>query len=386
MSDVLLKVDSLGKKFSKNFRKGLMYGAMDVGREIFGSRNANAELRPHEFWALQDVSFELRRGETLGLIGANGAGKSTLLKLLYGVMKPSAGRICIDGTMQALIELGGMFAPTLSGRENIQASAAMIGMSKAEISKHFDSIVEFAELDDFIDAPVGTYSSGMRVRLGFAIATCISPDILILDEVLAVGDAAFRAKSMKRVAELKESAGGILFVSHNTDLIDQMCSRCIYLQNGKLIADGPTDEVTAIYMKNRADAGIARGIADQAPAARVEEVHVESDGDVVNYSLDVEVETPMKEAWVVLSVTSEAILAHSGRVRVEALDNYKGRAVVSGKIDPLPVPNGNYDFGCNFFDSFTKVSINTVSVHLDNTRKRSQYAMLAPEITLGVKK
>ena len=190
-NDVLVKVEGVSKKFCRNLKRSLWYGVKDISSELFGSTK-NSQLRPKEFWAVDDVSFELKRGECLGLIGHNGAGKSTLLKMLNGLIKPDKGKITMKGRIGALIELGAGFNPILTGRENIYNNGAVLGFSKKEIDAKFDAIIEFAEIDDFIDTPVQNYSSGMKVRLGFAVAAQMEPDVLIIDEVLAVGDVGFR--------------------------------------------------------------------------------------------------------------------------------------------------------------------------------------------------
>ena len=178
----------------------MWYGVKDMGSELFGRRNSNPdkpELRPDEFWAVQNVSFELNRGDCLGLIGRNGAGKSTLLKMLNGLLKPDTGRIEMHGRIGALIELGTGFNPILSGRENIYINGSLLGFTKAEIDQKFDAIVDFAEIGEFIDMPVQNYSSGMKVRLGFSVAAQMEPDVLLVDEVLAVGDMNFKLKCIQ---------------------------------------------------------------------------------------------------------------------------------------------------------------------------------------------
>lgn len=249
--DVLIRVENVSKKFCKDFRKGLIYGVADLGREIIGAKNDNPKLRDKEFWALQDINFDLKKGETLGLVGVNGAGKSSLLKLIGGVMKPTTGKITINGKMQTLIELGGAFSPTLSGRENIYASAAMIGMTRHDIEDKMNEIIEFAELDDFIDAPVSSYSTGMRVRLGFSIAMCIQPDILIIDEVLAVGDLNFQIKSLERVSKIRERAGGVIFVSHHIHQMRRMCTKCMLIDRGQIVNYGDTETVIEDYLNRQ---------------------------------------------------------------------------------------------------------------------------------------
>lgn len=199
------------------------------------------------FHALSDVSFDIRKGETVGLIGRNGAGKSTMLKILARITSPSAGRVLMRGKVGALLEVGTGFNPELTGRENIYLNGSVLGMSTAEIDKRFDEIVEFSEVGDFLDTPVKRYSSGMYVRLAFSVASSLDSDILLLDEVLAVGDAAFRKKSLARMKEITSSGRTILFVSHSMGNIRTICSRCLWFDGGRIRMDGPTSEVLAAY-------------------------------------------------------------------------------------------------------------------------------------------
>ena len=230
--DTLITVDAVSKKFCRSLRKSLWYGMQDLGNEIRGrSLGGNGELRPDEFWAVNNVSFELKRGECLGLIGPNGAGKSTLLKILNGLLKPDHGRITMRGRTNALIALGAGFNPILTGRENIYVNGSVLGFSKKEIDRKLDAIVDFADLGEFIDMPVRNYSSGMTVRLGFSVAAQMEPDILILDEVLAVGDAGFKAKSFNTVMDIMQNAA-VIFVSHSMPLIGRVATRILLMHHG----------------------------------------------------------------------------------------------------------------------------------------------------------
>ena len=203
-AETLIKVEGVSKKFCRDLKKSLWYGMQDLGSEILGhSHGRSSELRPDEFWAVKDVSFELKRGECLGLIGRNGAGKSTLLKMLNGLIKPDKGRITMIGRVCALIELNTGFNPILTGRENVFVYGSILGLSKKEINEKYDTIVEFAELGDFMNMPFQSYSSGMKVRLGFAVAAQMIPDVLIVDEVLAVGDASFQLKCINAIKKLQ---------------------------------------------------------------------------------------------------------------------------------------------------------------------------------------
>lgn len=233
MSDeILIKAENVGKKFCRSLKKSLFYGVQDVGYDLLGVDRSQSDLRKGEFWANQGISFELRRGECLGLIGRNGAGKTTLLKMLNGLIKPDQGSITMHGRVGALIALGAGFNPILTGRENIYINGSVLGLSKQEIGEKIEDIIDFAEIREFIDTPVQSYSSGMQVRLGFAVATALNPDILILDEVLAVGDASFRNKCYKRIAELRKNAA-IIFVTHQMSHIARMCDHTLVLKDGK---------------------------------------------------------------------------------------------------------------------------------------------------------
>jgi lipopolysaccharide transport system ATP-binding protein len=243
--EVLVRVEGVSKRFCRSLKKSLWYGVQDIASELVG-REYNHELRLDEFWSVKDVSFELRRGECLGLIGPNGAGKSTLLKMLNGLIKPDKGRIEMNGRVGALIELGAGFNPILTGRENIYNNAAVLGLTKAETDEKLESIIEFAEIDEFLDMPVQNYSSGMKVRLGFAVAAHLKPDILIIDEVLAVGDVGFRNKCYSVIDSMISNAAVIL-VSHNMEAITRIANRSLVLRRGEIIFDGQPVEASLNY-------------------------------------------------------------------------------------------------------------------------------------------
>jgi lipopolysaccharide transport system ATP-binding protein len=232
--DVLVKVEGVSKKFSKDLKRSLFYGLQDIGKEVIGrSGDTKINLRKSEFWAVKDVSFELKRGECLGLIGRNGAGKTTLLKMLNGLVKPDQGRVSMKGQVGALIALGTGFDPILTGRENIYVNASVLGLKKSYIDEKIDEIINFAELGDFIEAPVRSYSSGMVSRLGFSIAVHMNPDILILDEVLAVGDAGFKMKSLNKIYEIMNRTA-VIFVNHNMATLSRVSNKLLYLEKGKV--------------------------------------------------------------------------------------------------------------------------------------------------------
>lgn len=209
--------------------------------------------KSEDFWALRDVDFKVERGEALGIIGHNGAGKSTILKLLANITSPTSGEITINGRLSALIEVGSGFHPELTGRENIYLNGSILGMRRREIATKFDRIVDFAGVNQFIDTPVKRYSSGMYVRLGFSIAAHLDPDILLLDEVLAVGDAAFQSKCLHRIRTLKENGTTIVFISHDLGAVERLCDRTLLMQHGKIAASGATREVVAEYQRASID-------------------------------------------------------------------------------------------------------------------------------------
>ena len=238
------------KKVSKKYRiRSETDGKPSLMRKLLSIR------RREDFWALKDVSFDVHRAEALGIIGHNGAGKSTILKLLSRITTPTNGEIMINGRLSALIEVGSGFHPELTGRENVYLNGSILGMRRREITKKLESIVEFAELRQFIDTPVKRYSSGMYVRLGFSIAAHLDPDILLLDEVLAVGDASFQRKCIQRITELKNSGTTIVFISHDLRAVQQLCDRVILLKKGQIEADGNPAETIALYQSLSAQLG-----------------------------------------------------------------------------------------------------------------------------------
>jgi lipopolysaccharide transport system ATP-binding protein len=250
VNDTLLKVDGVSKKFCLSLKKSLWYGLQDLGNELRGRRHGgNGQLRADEFWAVRDVSFELRRGECLGLVGQNGAGKTTLLRMLNGLIKPDQGRIEIRGRVGALIALGAGFNPILTGRENIYINGSMLGLSKRYIDTKLEEIIDFAELGTFIDTPVRYYSSGMGVRLGFSVAAILlEPDVLFLDEVLAVGDIGFVIKCLNRMRKLTANSA-VVFVSHSMPNISMFCNRVMVMKHGVTLLDSqnPAEGIDCYY-------------------------------------------------------------------------------------------------------------------------------------------
>jgi lipopolysaccharide transport system ATP-binding protein len=257
MGDAVISVTGLGKRYRIGARRGT-YGTLReslAGAAASAWRGAKALLAggapgggTETFWALKDVSFEVRQGEVLGIIGRNGAGKSTLLKILSRITEPTEGRAVLQGRVGSLLEVGTGFHPELTGRENIYLSGAILGMRKAEIAGKFDAIVEFAGVEQFLDTPAKHYSSGMYVRLGFAVAAHLPAEILVIDEVLAVGDAEFQKRCLGKMGEVSKSGRTVLFVSHNMAAVSALCSRAVVLSAGKIVKDGKADEAVSVYM------------------------------------------------------------------------------------------------------------------------------------------
>ena len=242
MAEKMIEVKNVSMKFRMSDEP------INSLKEIFTTA-LSGKLKYNEFLALDDVSFDLEKGKTLGLIGRNGAGKSTTLKLISGILKPTTGNIIVRGNIVPMLELGAGFDLELTGRENIYLNGAILGYSKEYLESKFNEIVEFAEIGEFIDMPIRNYSSGMMARLAFSIASVVQPEILIVDEILAVGDVAFQEKSYNRMKELMSGGATVLFVSHDLDKIEEMCDQVIWLDKGKVVMNGKTRKVCEAYRK-----------------------------------------------------------------------------------------------------------------------------------------
>ena len=243
----MIKVDSVSMKFNLGIEKNFSLKLFFIN--LFKPRKNKA--KKEDFWALRDISFNVNRGEVVGFIGNNGAGKSTLLKVIAGVMKPTKGKVEIHGNICPMIELGAGFDMDLTARENIYLNGAVLGYSKEFISSKFNEIVEFSELQDFLDVPIRNFSSGMTARLAFSIATVVEPEILIVDEILSVGDIAFQAKSEAKMKSMIEGGTTVLYVSHSINSIKNICTRAIWIEHGKMIAEGPAEELCNKYFESQ---------------------------------------------------------------------------------------------------------------------------------------
>ena len=248
-AEVLVSVEGVSKKFCSDLRRSLRYAVSDTVRDLLGRSRTPAVLRRDEFWALRDVSLQVRRGESLAVMGVNGAGKSTLLKVVLGSLRLTEGRTVVGGRLAALSEHGLGFDPVLTGRENAYLSAAVLGIDRRRVDEAFDEIVEFAGLEEYIDTPIRFYSSGMRARLGFSVAMHLEPDVLLVDEVLTVGDIGFQRRCVEHTKRYLAGGGSLVLVSHNPHLVQSMCHRCLVLDHGAVVFEGDVVPGVARYFE-----------------------------------------------------------------------------------------------------------------------------------------
>ena len=350
MSEPAIIVDSV----SKNFR---LYH--ERNRYIKAAILRGRRARYEEFWALEDVSFEVEHGSTLGLIGSNGSGKSTMLKCLTGIYRPDKGRITVNGNIAALLELGSGFHPELSGRENIYLNAAILGLSKKDAQRQFDSIVEFAGLERFIDTAVKNYSSGMQIRLGFSIAAHVEPEILLIDEVLTVGDQTFQRKSSEKIEQFRREGRTIVVVSHSLASVQQLCKEVIWLEKGHMMMRGPAAEVISAYT-GESYAQHAAMDADFRERWGTEEVRidridllsdsgekierVETNG-AITISTQLTAQTSVRAPVVKVSISKldgDIVWSSTSRKSDLGLGNLNNPVVVNIAIPKLPLLEGTY--------------------------------------------
>ena len=354
--EVLVKVENLSKKFCRDLKRSLWYGLKDMTGEVLG-RTKKDTLRKDEFWAVKDVSFELRRGECLGLIGHNGAGKSTLLKMLNGLIKPDQGRIEMNGRVGALIELGAGFNPVLTGRENVYINGQILGFSKKEIDEKYEAVVEFAELQDFMETPVQSYSSGMKVRLGFAVAAQMEPDILIIDEVLAVGDVGFRGKCLNKISEVMKNAVVIL-VSHSMPQINRYCSRAILMDGGLLAVDGkPNDAIKRYFDHFSPESGssfvnpgneLLKAYCNGKELDKEKAVEVEFNSRV-SLSFAVKIDPEVLYPRCKINILNRDLMVVATLLSPEnSILNVNDKLMIKIDFSPLILVPGDYKISCNF--------------------------------------
>ena len=350
MSEPAIIVDSV----SKNFR---LYH--ERNRYIKAAILRGRRARYEEFWALDDVSFEVEHGSTLGLIGSNGSGKSTMLKCLTGIYRPDKGRVTVNGNIAALLELGSGFHPELSGRENIYLNAAILGLSKKDAQRQFDSIVEFAGLERFIDTAVKNYSSGMQIRLGFSIAAHVEPEILLIDEVLTVGDQTFQRKSSEKIEQFRREGRTIVVVSHSLVSVQQLCKEVIWLEKGHMMMRGPAAEVISAYTGESYAQHVAMD-ADFRERWGTEEVRIDriellnAGGEkterietnaAMTISTQLTAQTSVRAPVVKVSISKldgDIVWSSTSRKSDLGLGNLNNPVVVNVAIPELPLLEGTY--------------------------------------------
>ena len=349
----VVRVSHLSKRFRLFHERH-----QSLKQSLLNMRRANYE----DFWALQEITFDVAQGETFGIVGHNGSGKSTLLKCLTGILEPDRGAVSVDGTISALLELGAGFHPELSGRENVFLNAAILGVSRRHIEERFDEIVEFSGLDQFIDTPVKNYSSGMFVRLGFAVAINVDPDVLIIDEVLSVGDAEFQAKCGDKISEFRDRGKTIVLVTHSMPDVIRLCGRAAWIDHGRLSAIGTPFEITEAYMQSTHD---GRSIAYQdamrwgSGEVTIESVRfLDADDRPVQFvtsnaphviEITLHADEPVLAPTVQLSIfdtQSNLITEVSTATRNARIAQIHGTRTVRLEIDGFPLNEGSYEMSC----------------------------------------
>jgi homopolymeric O-antigen transport system ATP-binding protein len=371
----LLAARGLSKKYSRDLARGLRYGLRDIARELAGAPPP-ATLRKGEFWALQDVAMDVGRGEALAILGRNGAGKSTLLKVLGGLIKPDGGEVRIAGSVGALIELGAGLNPLLSGRENIRLAAALAAMPPEREARLAGDVVDFSELGGAIDAPFQTYSSGMKARLAFSLAALARPDLLLVDEVLAVGDLAFQRKCVGFLRDYLKAGGSLLFVSHNGHQVQAVCERAIRLEQGRIAAAGNAVEVLDGLYRSSAPAE-----APPPPASKTGPVTIDSlvargpnglgatTGEPLDLILGYHAEEPVEAVWTVTIWTADRWVCIATLIS-DRPRRLEGRGELVCSLPALPLASGRYTMTASIGDPatlhpFVRLGDETAGVSLD---------------------
>ena len=350
----------------------MWYGVRDVGTELLGAGKDRlpGELRPGEFYAVRNADFQVRQGECVAMIGPNGAGKSTMLKMINGLVKPNAGKISIRGKIGALIELGTGFNPILSGRENIYVNASILGLKRTEVDKIFDEIVDFAELGHVVDDPVKTYSSGMKVRLGFSVAANLKPDLLIMDEILAVGDVGFRMKCFEHLKNLINDGVAILIVSHAVSMLQRVATRGIVFGKGKIVHDGDVQTAGTVYEELvrvvKEEHQPRSGSTDAGRGAKINSVTtLDTDGnkrdefetgETIKLQVEIEADKHVEQGRVVVALASPihgVVAATSTAYQELELDFRPGVHRVTLICEKVPFLVGAYHFNVSLYGPAT---------------------------------
>ncbi len=362
MSDTVIRVENLGKKYTIGYKQeGERYtalrdvianGAKGIAGRFRGEKGKGQDSALEDFWALKDVSFEIKQGDRVGIIGRNGAGKSTLLKILSRITEPTEGRISIKGRVASLLEVGTGFHPELTGRENIYLNGAILGMSKAEIRRKFDEIVAFAEVERFLDTPVKRYSSGMYVRLAFAVAAHLEPEILIVDEVLAVGDAQFQKKCLGKMEDVSREGRTVLFVSHNLTAMQTLCQTGIYLKSGFINSCGAIDDQAKSYLADQTKSSQSSSL-DLTRSLLLNKIKLSSQvicsGDFLEVDLEIadsSSDSVLELALIIYTLSGTRVaIADLRKIKETNQINIDFSGMIKLKIYSLPLIEGDYILG-----------------------------------------
>jgi ABC-type polysaccharide/polyol phosphate transport system ATPase subunit len=364
LADHVLSVEGLWKKFAPETRRASAYGIRDISRELF-ALGGGGSLRRGEFWALRDINFEMARGDALAVVGHNGAGKSTLLKTLYGLLKPDRGRVRLAGRSEAIIELGAGFHPLLTGRENIELGAGLHGLGAAAKRRLVDEVVDFADIGEFVDSPMQTYSTGMRTRLSFALSAHLGADLLLVDEVLAVGDMTFQRKCVNLMRRYLGEGGSLIFISHNTFQIQTVCDRGIVLDGGRQIFTGTAVEAINLLLERRPaqPAATSGAIAPKGPVAitAIELVPAAGDQLLALQPARIKLRYAAAEAidvvWGFSIWTQDQWVCVAGEHRPGPISIGPGEGELSCLISNVPLVGGRYLVRAAIMDPVTKQGI-----------------------------
>jgi len=360
-SESAVVVDRVSKRFKLGQGSSLREALPRLMNRLRGRRETN-----DDFWALKDVSIRAERGEVLGIIGPNGAGKSTLLKLLCGILKPDRGTIRTHGRMSALIEVGAGFHPDLTGMENIYLNGSILGMSRAEIRSKLDAIIDFAGIREFLDTPIKRYSSGMVARLGFSVAAQLEPDILLVDEVLSVGDFSFQIKCFRRMNEIRQSGTTVVFVSHNMQAVSTLCDRCVVLKRGEVFYEGPSEEASRRYLDAMGDQLCAKARAGRGELLTIKDAdicgqdgqptHILRPGERCRVRLSFQCHADMPDAGLSLRIIHDdrtAVFDHTTAVEGHFYDFRRNQSCQATFDLTANLAPGPYSVGINLFNRHT---------------------------------
>jgi lipopolysaccharide transport system ATP-binding protein len=383
--DQLIVARGISKKYAMTTHAAMAHGIVDLASAILGRRHKPDELRSQEFWALRNVDFELRRGESVGVLGVNGAGKSTLLRLLYGLSKPDEGTVDIRGSVGGLLTVGAGFNPVLTGRENAIAELSLHGHRGSEADA-LEQIADFADIGNFMDSPLRTYSQGMRLRLGYAITAFLDPDVMLVDEVLSVGDTAFREKCARHIRAYLERGGSMILVSHSVWMVQGMCERAIVLDHGEITFEGTASDATRHYLEVESlpETGAildeAFSPADGSMPITIEKVVIESpDGSDLAYGRPAQVTVDYRSTehfrntvWAVVLWSADELAVLAGAMTEEwgDVEVAEGSGRLRCSIAALPLSTGNYALRVGALDGETRLALGLHGFGRDGTTFR----------------